>query len=461
MSAAAQRQYEAGMALLNGIDVEQDEKAGFAQLKLAAKRNHAAALSMCGSCLEHGRGVEANAKDARKHYRLAADLGDASAMASLGRLSTDKSAGFRLIQRAAELGDRTAFVMLADVFRYGRGVKPNAATAANWLRRASDAGDVGATCTLANILLDGIGVDENVDEAVRLYRVAAEAGDADAMLMLALCLRNRIGAAAHADEEAAWTLRATEAGKDVEAAGADVKWAMRARDFGNAAAIARVANALRNGTDGLAKDEDAAAKWLRRAADHGSSEAALMLLDMRQADRERRAAKKEHAAEERAAASEAGASEAGASEAGASEAAAREAAETNGAALYHRALHTGDDRARFELFSRAAAAGHARSMNDLGMCFLRGIGCAESDKKAVQWMQKSANAGDTDGMYNLGLMYQKGRGVQRNLEKARFWFERAGDEEGQMRANDIREHGDAAGKFSLMGMLSGLLGGEQ
>ena len=41
---------------------------------------------------------------------------------------------------------------------------------------------------------------------------------------------------------------------------------------------------------------------------------------------------------------------------------------------------------------------------------------------AVAWFQKAAEAGDADGMNNLGMMYLRGDGVERSFATAARWW---------------------------------------
>jgi TPR repeat protein len=49
------------------------------------------------------------------------------------------------------------------------------------------------------------------------------------------------------------------------------------------------------------------------------------------------------------------------------------------------------------------------------------------DAQAVSWFQKAAEAGDAHGMANLGFMYTNGRGVAQDYQKAREWYQKAAD----------------------------------
>jgi len=65
------------------------------------------------------------------------------------------------------------------------------------------------------------------------------------------------------------------------------------------------------------------------------------------------------------------------------------------------------------LLETAAAAGHAKSMNNLGVMFKDGLhGAERNDVLAVKWFAEAAEMGDLAAAeLNLGIMLMKGRGV--------------------------------------------------
>jgi TPR repeat protein len=47
--------------------------------------------------------------------------------------------------------------------------------------------------------------------------------------------------------------------------------------------------------------------------------------------------------------------------------------------------------------------------------------------RARQWFQKAADAGNATAMYNLGYLYQHGQGVTRDYRQARQWYQKAAE----------------------------------
>lgn len=86
-----------------------------------------------------------------------------------------------------------------------------------------------------------------------------------------------------------------------------------------------------------------------------------------------------------------------------------------------------DYKTAFLLYSKAAAVGYPRAMNNLGLLYKNGQGVAVNDAEAFQWIRKAAEAGDPKAMYNLGMMYGNGFGVAQNDKEAVLWFGKAAD----------------------------------
>jgi len=78
-------------------------------------------------------------------------------------------------------------------------------------------------------------------------------------------------------------------------------------------------------------------------------------------------------------------------------------------------------------YRKAAEAGDARGMANLGVMYANGRGVPQDDAQAVNWYRKAAEAGDADGMTNLGWMYQNGRGVARDDAQAVNWYRQSAE----------------------------------
>ena len=58
----------------------------------------------------------------------------------------------------------------------------------------------------------------------------------------------------------------------------------------------------------------------------------------------------------------------------------------------------------FELFTKAVAQGHIKSLNMLGRCYEHGWGCPQDMAEAVRWYRRSAEEGDFRGQYRYGQL---------------------------------------------------------
>jgi TPR repeat protein len=103
--------------------------------------------------------------------------------------------------------------------------------------------------------------------------------------------------------------------------------------------------------------------------------------------------------------------------------------------LYGPALYRDDAQAR-EWFQKAAQAGNVPAMSHLGQLHLCGWGVPQDSAQARQWYQKAAEGGDSEAMYGLGWLYEHGWGGERDCTLARRWYQKAaaGDNPGAKRA---------------------------
>ena len=88
-----------------------------------------------------------------------------------------------------------------------------------------------------------------------------------------------------------------------------------------------------------------------------------------------------------------------------------------------------DETKAVEWYQKAAEAGNARAMYNLGLCYHNGQGGLTKDtSKAVEWYQKAAEAGYAEAMWNLGLCYEYGQGgLTKDTSKAVEWYQKAAE----------------------------------
>ncbi|MES2961056.1 MAG: tetratricopeptide repeat protein [Pseudomonadota bacterium] len=193
-------QFLFGENYLNGTGVEQNAAEAVRFYRLAAAQGYAPAQCNLGTCLINGTGVEKNAAEAVNFYRLAAAQGLAPAQYHLG-ICLDNGTGVeknaaeavRFYRLAAAQGYAPAQCNLGTCLINGTGVEKNAAEAVNFYRLAAAQGNAPAQYNLGVCLGNGTGVKKNAAEAVSFYRLAAAQGYAPAQYNLGVCLRNGTG----------------------------------------------------------------------------------------------------------------------------------------------------------------------------------------------------------------------------------------------------------------------------
>lgn len=88
------------------------------------------------------------------------------------------------------------------------------------------------------------------------------------------------------------------------------------------------------------------------------------------------------------------------------------------------AVRAGQFDKALQAFQRAAAAGDARAMNDIGVLYYEGHGVTKDYQRAREWYEKAAAAGNGPAMANLGFIYMEGLGVTKDYNQARQWYEK-------------------------------------
>ncbi|MBA2657162.1 MAG: protein kinase [Tatlockia sp.] len=83
---------------------------------------------------------------------------------------------------------------------------------------------------------------------------------------------------------------------------------------------------------------------------------------------------------------------------------------------------------RIDWFKDQAETGSANAQFNLGLCYERGIGVPQDDKKAAEYFQKAADPGYADAQYALGVCYANGIGVPQDDKKAVEYYKKAADQ---------------------------------
>lgn len=107
----------------------------------------------------------------------------------------------------------------------------------------------------------------------------------------------------------------------------------------------------------------------------------------------------------------------------------RSADELMAAALTH--ATSGDYEAALSLWEPLARKGNARAQNNIGACFVDGLGVEPDLDLARRWLELSAEGGDPVGRRNLATLYFKGQGVGQDYARAADLYRAAaGDGDG-------------------------------
>ena len=76
-------------------------------------------------------------------------------------------------------------------------------------------------------------------------------------------------------------------------------------------------------------------------------------------------------------------------------------------------------------YEKAAAQGHAKSINMLGLIYEQGLGVRQDYAKARAWFEKGATLNSAESLAWLGVMHADGLGTPQDYVKARAFFEKA------------------------------------
>ena len=84
-----------------------------------------------------------------------------------------------------------------------------------------------------------------------------------------------------------------------------------------------------------------------------------------------------------------------------------------------------DDRQAAYWFRKAAYYGYEFAQYNLGVMYALGTGVPQDGKLSAFWYRKAANQGNAIAQYNLAVMHAEGAGVPRSDKQAVFWYCRA------------------------------------
>ena len=156
-----------------------------------AEQGHGSSQHNVGVCLEHGRGLPADARQAAGWYWQAIEHDIPEAMNNLAKLHTegrgveqDHHLAANLYAKAANLNLVDAQYNLAVAFYRGLGLAQNAEQSFVWMLRAAEAGHVRAQYDVGGFFIGGVGTTDDPSEAAYWYTEATAQGDAAATYAL-------------------------------------------------------------------------------------------------------------------------------------------------------------------------------------------------------------------------------------------------------------------------------------
>lgn len=261
-------QYALGCIFRDGNGVPQDYSEAMKWYKLASNQGHKKAQYEMAVLFENGKGIPKDYRyakgSAKKYYYRSAKKGYALAQYSVGKMYEFNTLGPKYLDKAHKWYKLAADQGNADATEALRRVESKISSRNSEIERITclaKGGDTKAQFDLGQIFRRGQDLPEDHDEAVKWYELSAEQGYVDAQYMLGYpFFEDNYGLNdGEIDGEAKWLRLLAEQG----CAGAQ-------RDLGEMYEIGY----------GVPRDYKEAAKWYKKAAEQGDTEAKKALLEL-------------------------------------------------------------------------------------------------------------------------------------------------------------------------------------
>ena len=155
----------------------------------AVKRNYVRANTYIGNSFLYGRAVGQNKDQMMSYFKIGKDKNHSAAYYGLGdyyamQMRFDEAETH--FRKALELGSKSAYVELAEMYQDERNPKSDINEALYWLEKGEDAGYTGAMVNLGHMYRDGKGVVQSDAKALELYHKALDQNSSDAKVALAV-----------------------------------------------------------------------------------------------------------------------------------------------------------------------------------------------------------------------------------------------------------------------------------
>jgi len=229
-----------------------DYKKAFDYATIAAEDDECGGYLVLGSLYLNGWGVEKDVNKALENYKMAAALGDETAMNQIGfiymgndELEANPEQSFYWFNEAAKKGSDVGMFNLGWCYKNGIGIDADAEQAAEWFKKSAELGYVNAMVELGEYYQETL-IDFN--KAKMWYLKAAELGNAEA--------QNKLGVL-YADID-----------NDYKEA---IKWYQKAMEQENPWAFRNLGICYREG-NGVKKDLKKAEELFSKAAELGLQE---------------------------------------------------------------------------------------------------------------------------------------------------------------------------------------------
>ncbi|MEW6159091.1 MAG: hypothetical protein AB1813_16825 [Verrucomicrobiota bacterium] len=271
-----------GWLYLEGDLVARNSAQAFFWIREAVLQNNALAMALIGIMYERGQGVVQDAAEALSWCRKALVSG-VNSFDTEGVLQAHRRAGQKIFTQTT--------LLVAQLYRDGRGVTASMERAVEYWEKAARQGEAEAQFNLGWALHNGSGIQANIEAARQWYEKAAAQNYAPAQFNLGLMYENGLGAPRDLAHAAQWYRKAANLG-DIQAL-VNLGWLLQtqggetnlteaircyqtAAQKNNSKAQMLLAECYEKGL-GVGKDLVEAYKWLYLAAQNNDPDATARL----------------------------------------------------------------------------------------------------------------------------------------------------------------------------------------
>ncbi len=359
--------YTLGEYYRRGTHCQQDQTAAIQWLRKAIQEGSPEAMIRLGCMHRDGSGVSRNEEEAQRLHRMA----------------------FEHWKNAAEAGEVSAIIHLAECYTHGWGTEVNHEQVFHLYTLAAERRDAEAICRLAMCHAQEIGTVSVDRQAIHLMTEAAEMGLAEAQFRLAGLYKAQ---AQHDEQTQARIFRCYEQAAKQNLAPAQYElalcyefgtgteknlnqafeWYQKSAEMGHAPAMHRLGLFHEKGVIGEPSPQEAF-RWYTRAAERGYANGIFSL-----------------------------------------------------GVCHDWGIGTPQDHAAALVqYTKAAELGHSTAMYNLALCYEEGTGTAVDERQAFIWFGRAAEEGQTEAQFKLGTYYYHGRETAKDENTALEWFNKA------------------------------------